>query len=247
MLILFDIDATLITTSRSGILAMQDAGRALHDPGFRIDGVEFAGRLDPLIVEDLLRANGVAPSAEIVAGFRRGYGERLAARLSPAVARALPGVVPLLEALRARPRVAVGLLTGNYPETGAMKLRACGLDPEWFTVRVWGDDSPHAPPCRTHLPAVGLARYAQRHGRAIHPSQVTIIGDTPHDVACAKANACRVLGVATGSYSVAELEAAGADSALQDLSDTSRVVEWLMESVREDGWTAERGRPAVAG
>jgi phosphoglycolate phosphatase len=229
MLILFDIDATLITTSRSGVLAMQDAGRVLHGSTFTIEGTEFAGRLDPLIIEDLLRANRIALSSAAVDAFRAGYRDHLAARLTdPAIARALPGVITLLNRLRPLPDVTLGLLTGNFPETGVMKLRACGIDPAWFTIQVWGDESPHTPPSREHLPAIGLARYALRHSRQLHPSRVTIIGDTPHDIACALANSCRALGVATGSFSASDLAAAGADLALENLADTDRVVAWLI-------------------
>jgi phosphoglycolate phosphatase len=229
VLVFFDIDATLITTSLSGIAAMGDAGRELFGAGFGVEGVEFAGRLDPLIVADLLRRNGVEVSAATVAAFRDGYRRHLGPRLTDrSKCRALPGVMDLLEALRGRDDVALGLLTGNYPETGSMKLRACGIDPEWFPVRVWGDDSPHEPPSRDHLPGVGLERYREARGYELDGSRAVVIGDTPHDVACAKAHGCRSLGVATGSFGVEALREAGANLALRDLSDTQRTVRWLL-------------------
>ena len=88
------------------------------------------------------------------------------------------------------------------------------------------------PPCRTHLPAVGMARYRERHGE-IECERVTIIGDTPHDVACAKAHGCRCLGVATGSFSHDDLSRAGADLVLADLSGTKEVVGWLLAGEKE--------------
>ncbi|MEX2219933.1 MAG: HAD family hydrolase [Phycisphaerales bacterium] len=234
VLIFFDIDATLITTSRSGVQAMEDAGRELFAPAFSVDGVEFAGRLDPLILVDLLRANGVEPTAAAVARFRDGYRRRLSHRLEDrSKCRALPGVMDLLGALRqghtnspARPHLA--LLTGNFADTGSAKLRACGIEPDWFSVRVWGDDSPHPVPCRDHLPGVGLERYAALTGRHLAGAEAVVIGDTPHDVACARAHGCRSLAVGTGSFSVEELRRAGADWAVPDLSDTRAVLEWLV-------------------
>ena len=229
MLILFDIDATLIRTSGAGIRAMVRAGKALYGESFIADGVEFSGRLDPLIIADMLRVSGLEPTAARIAAVRAEY----RARLGPVLEEgrrgvwALPGVHELLRALDARPDITVGLLTGNFAETGRMKLAACGLDPGVFRVCAWGDESPHEPPCRDHLPAIAIERYRARHGRPIDAGRVTIVGDTLHDVRCGLANGCRVLGVATGQFSVEQLTAAGAHRAVPDLSGTDDVFAWL--------------------
>jgi phosphoglycolate phosphatase-like HAD superfamily hydrolase len=123
----------------------------------------------------------------------------------------------------------LGLLTGNYPETGAIKLRASGIDPDAFPIQVWGCDSPHSPPARDHLPPVGMRRYRERYARELDPADVTIIGDTPHDIACARAHGCRSVGVATGQFSVEQLLAAGADIAWPTLSNTNEVTAWLKQ------------------
>ena len=226
MLILFDIDATLLVTSRSGLRAMQDAGVELHGPGFQTEGVDFAGRLDPLIVRDLLARVGVEPTQAAMAAFRARYRERLALRLGvPGVARALPGVLDLLDRLALVPSVTLGLLTGNYAETGRLKLEASGIDPSRFSVCAWGDESPQEPPDREHLPPVAISRFRSLRGRA--PHAVTIVGDTPHDVRCARANACRCLGVATGLHDAGTLARAGANLVLANLADVSRVVSFL--------------------
>jgi phosphoglycolate phosphatase-like HAD superfamily hydrolase len=228
MLILFDIDATLITTSRTGILAMADAGRELYGQDFSEAGVDFAGRLDPLILADLLRKHGHAPTRENVERFRAAYRRHLGPHLArPGVARALPGVQELVSALRGTSGVCIGLLTGNYADTGSLKLRAAGIDPGWFPVQVWGDDSPHDPPSRDHLPPVGLRRHREVTGLEIAPDRAVIIGDTPHDVRCALAHGLRALGVGTGMFTPAALEAAGAHRAVPNLADTQEVLRWL--------------------
>lgn len=244
MLILFDVDATLITTSRAGILAMGGAGRELYGPGFDESRVEYAGRLDPLIIADLLRAHGREATDGEIERFRAGYRahlERLLADRSRA--RPCPGVLGLLDALEsAAAGPALGLLTGNFPETGAIKLRASGVMPERFTVRVWGCDSPRIPPARDHLPPVAMERYLAAFGRALAPGEVTIVGDTPHDIACARAHGCRSLGVATGQFSVELLRASGADLAVRDLSDTASLAAWLVScpAARGAARTCER-------
>ena len=137
----------------------------------------------------------------------------------------MPGVFALVKDLQEREALTLGLLTGNFPETGGMKLRAGGLDPAWFPVAAWGSDGSS----RRDLPAVAMSRYAEHAGNAIQPEDVTIIGDTPHDIDCARAGGCRSLGVATGHSSVNDLAAAGADWAVADLTDTERIVSWLLD------------------
>lgn len=244
-LILFDVDATLITTSRAGIRALELAGRELLGEGFTVEGTDFAGRLDPLIIADLLRANAhlVPPaSAPAAAALRDGYARCLERVLADPGTRCgpLPGVVELLAALRARSPVEVtlGLLTGNFPETGRRKLRACGLDAESFHIHVWADDargSAHAPPSRDELAHVALARWArsltsagaEADPRSLAPRAV-VVGDTPHDVSCARAAGCRCLAVATGVYSEEALCRAGARWVVPTLADTAKVLEMLL-------------------
>lgn len=228
-LILFDIDATLLVTGGAGIGAMIQAGKDLHRHDFHADGIDFAGRIDPLLIDELMRLNGVEPSSDKRCQFRTRYADRLAAMIpsSPGL-RALPGVLPLLDALPLTGLAHLGLLTGNFAETGHMKLRACGIDPVRFSAATaWGDDSPHDPPRRDHLPPVAMRRFHAAHGVPIAPHSVIIIGDTPHDVQCAKTNGCRSLGVATGKFSIAQLREAGADVVLPDLSRTDEVVAHL--------------------
>ncbi len=245
MLILFDIDATLIRTSGAGIRAMVSAGKALFGEAFAgADGIDFAGRLDPLILSNMLGKSGLADSTENARAMRVEYRAHLVRALVPGVGRALPGVPELLAALAERDGLALGLLTGNFAETGRLKLAACGIDPDQFTVCAWGDDSPHQPPARDHLPPVAMDRYRERFGRAIDARNVTIIGDTPHDVACALAHGCRVLGVATGQFGVDTLIAAGAHRSVPDLSATADIVRWLLPE-QQSSRTAEqqtRGR-----
>ncbi len=199
---------------------MELAGRDLFGNHFSIDGVEFAGRLDPLIIADLLTAHEVEVSESAILRFRDGYRGHLVALLQePGLAAALPGVHDLLRALHGRQDACVGLLTGNYEQTGCIKLAACGIDASRFAIRVWGDECTRRPHSRDELPEVALRKYAAACGGSVEPGRVWIIGDTPHDVNCARANGCRSLGVATGRYDLAALREAGADVACADLSD----------------------------
>lgn len=228
-LILFDIDATLLVTGGAGVAAMVRAGADLFGPGFHADGIDFAGRLDPILLDELMTRNGVDPTPSRRQAFRERYRDRLGAALAegPGVRR-LPGVHELLDRLASEPDLDLGLLTGNFESTGRMKLQACDIDPRRFgPATAWGDDSPHDPPCREHLPPVAMRRFEQARGESIGPSRVVIIGDTPHDVRCARVNGCRSVAVATGKFSEEELSGLGADAVLPDLSETEQVARIL--------------------
>lgn len=228
VLILFDIDGTLITTGGVGIRAMVAAGRELFGPDFNADGIVFAGRLDPLILRDMFVQSGVPTKPENFAAIRNRYAMHLGRELAASTAkRSLPGILPLVESLRQDSSVTLGLLTGNFAETGSMKLRACGVEPDHFPIQAWGDESPHDPPARDHLPPIAIERDHRRRGRRLPGHAVTIIGDTPHDVSCAKAHGCRSLAVATGRSTTEDLTKAGADLVMPDLSDTRAVLSWL--------------------
>jgi phosphoglycolate phosphatase-like HAD superfamily hydrolase len=227
MLVLFDIDGTLLLTQRAGMNAMLDAGRELFGEQFTMDGIEFAGRLDCLIWQDLVRLNSLEDSQSQHDRFRATYGVHLHRRLeTEKKALLLPGVAELVGKLADEPGVTIGLLTGNYPETGKMKIAAAGLNPDLFRVAAWGIDGR----TRRDLPPVAMSRHAQLRGKRIDPERVVIIGDTPHDVDCASAHGCRSIGVATGVFTVEALQASGADLAVQDLSDNAAIMEWMLQA-----------------
>jgi phosphoglycolate phosphatase-like HAD superfamily hydrolase len=203
---------------------MHDAGRELFGEGFSFEGVEVAGRIDPAIWHDVARINGIEDPESHHDRFRAAYARHLARRLAlENTVRLLPGVARLLEALRDEGGVILGLLTGNYPETGSMKIRAAGVAPELFMVAAWGSDGR----CRRDLAEVALRRHQERAGTRPHPARVVLVGDTPHDVDCAASAGFRAIGVATGPFDREALGAAGADLVLDDLRRTRQVLAWI--------------------
>lgn len=232
-LILFDIDATLLLTRRAGVDAIASVGRDLFGDHFSIEGVSFAGSLDPVILDELIRRHRGEPTAAAIADYRERYAAALEREIAkdPSRVYALPGVHDVLAALRevaSKADLTLGLLTGNFPETGAMKVAAAGIDPSMFEVSVWGSDSPIAPPLREHLPPVAFERYRTLRSVALAPERVTIIGDTPHDVRCALVNGCRALGVGTGQFTKEQLLKSGAHHAVDSMADADAVVRWLL-------------------
>ncbi len=227
-LVLFDIDGTLIDTLGAGIDAVGAAGRELYGDQFDEWRVEYAGRLDPVIFRDLLRAHDVEHGPDHVHRFR----ERYAAYLPGAIegkAGACAGALDLVTALEGDSLVTLGLLTGNFPETGSIKLRACGVEPDRFTIRVWSSDAPGTEPVRPDMTPVGIERWRTllNGDTPTDPRRVVIVGDTPEDVLCAKAHGCRCLGVSTRRFSVQDLLDSGADHAVQTLEETDTLASWI--------------------
>jgi phosphoglycolate phosphatase-like HAD superfamily hydrolase len=223
-LVLFDIDGTILLTSGAGRRAIVAAlaGEVSDTTGF--DRVRFDGKTDPQIVAELLGTAGHAVERESdrVRAVCERYVGLLARELElPSASTTLmPGVPGLLDRLEAEPGVVLGLLTGNLAEGAALKLRSGGIAPERFRVGAYGSDSGHRP----DLPAIAARRAAPLFGRVPHGAEVVIIGDTPADIACGSGIAARAVAVATGGYSVAELERCGPYAVFEDLGDTEAVL-----------------------
>ena len=225
MLVLFDIDGTLLVSQHAGTRAMLAAAREMFGEEFTYDGVEIAGRIDPLIWANVAAANGIRDAEAHHDRFRASYAHHLAERLAThETATLCPGVEALLDRLGNVDGLTLGLLTGNYRETGLLKVEAAGLDPALFPVAAWGCDGSS----RRDLPAVAMARHADATGRSLTPEQVVIIGDTPHDVDCARTHGCRALAVATGPFSSEKLRESEPDLVVEDLSNTAAIVDWLL-------------------
>jgi phosphoglycolate phosphatase-like HAD superfamily hydrolase len=231
-LILFDIDGTLLWTDGAGRRAIQ---RALLDEmgtAGPIDQYRFDGKTDPQIVRELMTLAGhpEAEAEERIAAVCRRYVGLLAAELAqPAQkTRLFPGVMELLAALEpheAAGRALVGLLTGNVEGGATLKLRSAGLDPARFAVGAYGSDSAR----RGDLPAIAAERAARKTGKSFAGAEVVIVGDTPDDIACGRPIGARVVAVATGSFGVAQLRAAGAAHVFAHLVDTGAVTGALLE------------------
>ncbi|MDH4067035.1 MAG: haloacid dehalogenase-like hydrolase, partial [Acidobacteriota bacterium] len=169
---------------------------------------------------------GIDDIDEHHARFREAYLPRLAEEiLKPGTGTKgiMPGVAALLDAVHGRPDVHVALLTGNYRGAAAIKLEHFGL---WgyFDFGAFADDAAD----RNLLVPIARQRARQQGVPEAACTRAVVIGDTPHDVACAAVAGARSVAVATGGHSQDELARAGADVVLEDLSDTARVVSLLL-------------------
>jgi len=159
----------------------------------------------------LLQAGVAAPeidarAAELADRAVARFAELCPEDLSPRLA---PGVVGLLDALAGEPdRYALSLVTGNLEPVARLKLERAGIGHR-FPAGQGGFGSDHV--SRAKLPPVARARFSNPPWPR---RRTVVIGDTPRDIACARADGVRVAAVATGPFAVEAL--ADADAVADD-------------------------------
>jgi phosphoglycolate phosphatase len=212
--LLFDIDGTLLSAGGAGRRALERAFARRCGTVAPLRDVRFNGMTDPGIVRAGLERLERAVDAHLVGAILDDYVALLAAELAATPGfQVYPGVASLLDALAVRDGVAVGLGTGNVRRGACLKLERAGLHGH-FAFGGFGSDHED----RVELLRIGVARGAARLSRAAHACRAVVIGDTPLDVAAARAIGAASLAVATGGCSVEELHAAGATWAVADLT-----------------------------
>jgi phosphoglycolate phosphatase len=216
-LILWDIDGTLIVSHGAGIRAMERGLTKRFGLTCDLRKIDWAGRTDSWITGAVFQHVGLPDTPENRHDYLEAYLELLPAELkSGQQGRVLPGVLQLLEILHARSDVAQGLLTGNLRRGAELKLTHYQVW-HFFEFGAFADDSP----LRNDLGPHALRRAKEKHAVDFDPQHTFIIGDTPHDIECGKVIGARTIGVATGRYSVEELQAQAPTAAFRDFSDTA--------------------------
>jgi len=201
-LILFDIDGTLIRTGGAGEKAFAKVIATAFNTSNGNVHLEFAGRTDRSIIRDFFVQHQIDTTPHNFTRFLDHYVFWLDHLLEQDRGEILPGVEALIRDLRALPQPPViGLLTGNIRLGAQIKLSHHGL---WdhFQTGGFADDSED----RAEVAAAALERGRRYFDDHLQPREVLVIGDTPRDVHCACAIGADVLAVATGKFSVAELE-----------------------------------------
>ena len=228
-LVLFDIDGTLLNSGGMGRASMQRALAEVFgssgNPSYRYDG-----KTDKQIVRDTMRLEGhtdehIDSRMETLIDLYLD-GLRTGVNSGDFHVRPLDGVVELLDALEARKDVVLGLLTGNVERGARVKLKAAGIDPDRFRVNAFGSDHEHRP----QLPAIAQRRASESLGLEIVGERVIVIGDTPADIECGRELGAKAIGVASGHYTVEQLEAHDPYAVFPTLSDTAKLLETILNA-----------------
>ena len=225
-LVLFDIDGTLITARGAGRRALKRALEGVFGTCGVLEGYDMSGKTDPRIILEVLEGGGLDRAAvrERLDEFFEAYARSLTEEIGDGqTVRTMPGVVDLVRRLDAAEGVVLGLLTGNIEQGARIKLGPTGLLP-YFALGAFGSDDAD----RRRLPSLAARRAHALRGHAFSPGQVMVIGDTPHDIDCARAFGAVAVAVATGRYSEEQLEGERPDLLFRDFSDVDHAARTLL-------------------
>jgi len=213
--ILFDIDGTLVSTGGASDRAWRRAFKELHDVDVDVPALTGKGIPDPEVGRQcFVAALGREPSAEEAEALMRRRLDHLPEEVENSPGFVVhDGVLALLDRLIGEGRL-LGLTTGNVEEAAHVKLARAGLN-RFFSFGGYGSDSPD----RTELTKKALERAELVSGRSLQLASCFSCGDTPRDIEAGHGAGIRVVGVATGSYTVEQLLEAGADAAVQSLRE----------------------------
>jgi len=187
-----------------------------------LKGITLAGATDALIAMALLEKHGLEASPENTTALLDSYLHHLGLSMSRHSGCVLPGIIPLLDALKQRPDAVIALLTGNMIRGAKIKLGHYGVW-DYFEFGAFADDHYD----RNELGKFAKARATEKHGISFEPEQIYVIGDTPRDIECGRAIGARTVAIATGNYSRASLAEHSPDFLFEALGDTPAVLEAL--------------------
>lgn len=218
-LVLFDIDGTLITSGGAGEHALRLALKERFGIVDDLRDIEIAGKTDSGITRRILKKHGLEQSMENISAFYDTYLHFLAQQLPVKKGRLLPGILELLEAIKALPDVAMALLTGNLSRGAELKLTQYGLW-DYFEFGAFADDHQD----RNQLGRFAQSRALDKHGVEFDVHRTFVIGDTPHDIDCGRAFGAKTAAIATGNFSREQLATHQPDFLFDDLSNVQEVI-----------------------
>ena len=221
--VLFDVDGCLISSGGAGTKAWRHAFERLHGIPADIGQFTEAGMTDPDVGrQTFVRVLGRNPTEREMGRLLGAYLERLEEEVNQSAGyRVMPGVEALL------PRLVdfgmmLGIVSGALEAAAHIKLERARLN-RFFSFGGYGSDSAD----RAELTRLAIERCGRLHGHALNPARMLVVGDTPRDAEAGRAAGAVTVGVATGRYTVQQLEAAGADFVLPTLESPLPGIEGL--------------------
>ncbi|AUW94091.1 hypothetical protein BXT84_09110 [Sulfobacillus thermotolerans] len=198
ILLLWDIDGTLLLVPGAGASAMTQTFQRLFAIPNAFAHVEFAGGTDSYIVDSAFQQHHLDHQQYSML-FKTAYCRQLSRTLKEYPGHILPGVSQLLQTLHKDPRFDLSLATGNYRDAAYIKLAHFGLD-HYFPIGGFAEDGYTRDAIMTAA-RNNTERYYQKHY-----TSCVVIADTVQDGLAAKQCGYPLLAVATGKQSIQDLQ-----------------------------------------
>jgi phosphoglycolate phosphatase len=226
-LVLFDIDGTLLTMSTINRSVLVDALKMVYGTAGTADTHNFAGKMDSNIIYEVLQSVGLDENciADKFEKAKQTYIDMFRTHAKPSDVSLMAGIRELLDELSGRSELMLGLLTGNFEASGRHKLLLPEIN-HYFPFGAFADDGLS----RNELPAVAVEKAYQLTGIKFINHDIIIIGDTEHDIACARVLNAKSIAVATGNYSTEELRQHNPHVLYENLSRTDVVLGEILRS-----------------
>ena len=221
-LVLFDVDRTLIGRSQCHHDAFSYAFKKVYDVDVDIRIINYGGMTDPDIAIHVLRKIGLNED-EIISKLDQCMDtivDYFQKNVNKDKIPILPGVNDLLELLMNNGTL-LGLVTGNLEPIAWGKLKSINID-HYFKLGGFGSDNIN----RTELVKIAVKKAIDNFN---FNGTTFVIGDTPRDIKAGFEANAKTIGIATGTYSVKELEDYGADFVFEDLENKEEILEVLLK------------------
>jgi phosphoglycolate phosphatase len=218
---LFDLDGTLVTTGGAGMKALDQTFDELYGLKYVVSEINPSGKTDPAIFREIMKRfldrdpnnSEMARIADTYLGYLAEY------CAEPNSVKTFPGVEQFLELLLTRSDIVFGLGTGNLEEGARTKLEPTGLN-RFFSFGGFGSDAED----RAEMLRVGHRRGCKKAGHDVDPQHVYVIGDTELDVQAARKAGFKVIAVATGARTTAELAKSNPDFLIKDMTEAPPLI-----------------------
>ena len=226
-LVLFDIDGTLLSVNSVNRRILMDALREVYGTEGSAGTHDFAGKMDSIIIYEVLHNAGLSDGviAEKFDKAKQTYIEMFRMQSKSTDVVLMDGVRKLLDELSAHSELIVGLLTGNFEGSGRHKLLLPDIN-HYFPFGAFADDGAS----RNELPRVAVEKAYKLTGKRFSEQNIIIIGDTEHDIACARVLNAKSIAVATGTYSTEELKKHNPHILYKNLCETDIVISEILQS-----------------
>jgi len=223
--IIFDLDNTLVNFRRYHRQSLQLMIQEVYGIDATINFPRYSGRPMPVIVRMVCEDNGLAAEkiiSQMPLAMHRLSDIAVSLMGDDIRDVVLPGVYDLLEYLRKKETFMI-LATGSVCRTVSVLVEKTGLKP-YFKSFVYGDEAEN----RNEL-----MRLAEKRIQSLLPGislagKLVVVGDTPHDIESGRLIKAKVVSVATGVFSLQDLQEHHPDVILENFADIKKAADSIL-------------------